>query len=275
MILCIGLILGRDMNTYESKVALVTGGGSGIGAATARMLGAAGAHVVISSHLPTAEMRPTRDRIRDEGGSASIETADVTDDLATKAMIERIVTGYGRIDFLVNSAGIFDITPVFNTESARIRRLVDVNYLGSVNVMNHVLPVMRAQGGGAIVNIASGAAVLGQGGYAAYAASKAAIMHFTRTIAPELARTGIRANAIAPGAIRTAMTAIVHTPESPEMEAARDRIVERSPSPYGTAFIEPEAIAEVIMFLLSDGARAIHGTCIVADQGLSAAMPTL
>jgi len=263
------------MKIYESKVALVTGGSTGIGAATARMLGAAGAHVVIASHLSSTEMQSACEEVRRAGGTSSTETADVTDDSAIKAMVDSIVSRRGRIDFLVNSAGIFDITPVFETDSTRTKRLMDINYLGSVNVMTHVLPVMRAQKAGVIVNIASGAAVLGQGGYAAYAASKAAIMHFTRTIAPELARTGIRANAIAPGAIRTAMTAMVHDPQSPEMVAVKNRIVERSPSPYGTAFIEPEDIASVIMFLLSDSAKAIHGTCIVADQGLSAAMPPL
>lgn len=257
------------------KVALITGGATGIGAACAGMLAAQGVHVVISSHLPVADMQAACDAIIAAGGSACAETADVTDDTATGAMVERVAGRYGRIDFLVNSAGIFDLTPLFGTESARVQRLMDVNYMGSFNVMSHVLPVMRAQGAGAIVNISSGAAILGQGGYAAYSASKAAITHFTRTMSAELAGTGIRVNAVAPGAIRTEMTAFVHTPRTPEMQAARNRIEATSPSPYGTGFLEPEDIASIVLFLLSDAARAIQGACIVADQGLSAAMPPL
>jgi len=205
----------------------------------------------------------------------SAEIADVTDEAAVTAMIARIVGRYGRIDALVNAAGIFDVTPLFQTDLARAQRLIDVNYIGSVNVINHVLPVMRTQHRGAIVNMASGAAILGQGGYAHYAASKSAIMHFTRTMAAELKGTGIRANSVAPGAVRTQMTAVVHTPQTSEMAAARDRLEATSPSPYGTAFMEPEDIAAVVIFLLSNAARAIQGACIVADQGLSAAMPTL
>lgn len=259
----------------EPRIALVTGGGTGIGAACALMLGAQATHVIVCSNLPIAEMQPVCDAITAKGGSASADTVDVTDDAAAKAMVARIMSRYGRIDSLVNAAGIWDITPLFGTEGKRIERLFHVNFMGSFNMMNHVLPVMRAQGGGAIVNIASGAAILGQGGYAAYAASKAAIVHFTRTIAAELARTGIRVNSVAPGAVRTAMTALVHTPKTPEMAAALARIEAQSPSPYGTAFMEPDDIAAVVLFLLSDAARAIQGTCIVADQGLSAAMPTL
>jgi NAD(P)-dependent dehydrogenase (short-subunit alcohol dehydrogenase family) len=263
------------MSKRDSRIALVTGGGTGIGAACATMLGAQIAHVVVSSHLPVVEMQPVCDAIHAKGGSASAETADVTDDAATKAMIERVIARHGRIDALVNAAGIFDVTPLFDTDIVRVKRLMDVNFIGAVNVMNHILPGMRAQGRGAIVNIASGAAILGQGGYAHYAASKSALMHFTRTISAELKRTGIRVNSVAPGAVRTQMTALVHTPQTPEMTAARDKLEAVSPSPYGTAFMEPEDIAAVVVFLLSDAARAIQGACVVADQGLSAAMPTL
>jgi 3-oxoacyl-[acyl-carrier protein] reductase len=259
----------------KDRIILITGGGTGIGAASAIMLGKEAAHVVLASHLPVAEMEPVCRIIRDNGGSASAEVADVTDDAAVAEMIQRIAKRHSRIDAVLNSAGIFDITPLFGTEGKRVQRLMDVNYIGSFNVMNHVLPIMRAQGGGTIVNIASGAAVLGQGGYAGYAASKAAIVHFTRTMSAELKGTRIRVNSIAPGAIRTQMTAMVHSPQTPEMVVALDRIEATSPSPYGTAFMEPEDIAEIVVFLMSDAARAIQGACIVADQGLSAAMPTL
>jgi NAD(P)-dependent dehydrogenase (short-subunit alcohol dehydrogenase family) len=261
--------------THDGRIALVTGGSTGIGAASAIMLAREIAHVAVASYLPEAEMADICAAIEKEGASASAHVLDVTDDEAVAALIAELSARHGRIDIVVNSAGIFDITPVFDTGAARIQRLIDVNYMGSFNVMNHVLPVMRAQGGGAIVNIASGAAVLGQGGYAGYAASKAAIKHFTHTVSAELAGTRIRVNSIAPGAIRTAMTAVVHTPQSPEMQAARDRIEATSPSPFGTAFMEPEDIASIVMFLVSDASRAIQGACIVADQGLSAAMPTL
>lgn len=263
------------MKVYDSKVAIVTGGCSGIGAACARMLADKGAHVVVTSHLSIDEMQPVCDEIHGSGGTATAITADVTDEKAVKLLVQDVAAIHGRIDMLVNGAGLFDITPLFESDVSRIRKMVEINFLGSVTMLNHVLPVMRAQKRGAVVNIASGSAILGQGGYAGYAASKAAIAHFTRTIAPELAHSGIRVNAVAPGAVRTAMTAMVHTPQSAEMVAAYERIKATTSSPYGTAFMEPEDIAEVILFLLSDAARAIQGACIVADQGFSAALPTL
>lgn len=259
----------------DHRVALVTGGGTGIGAATAIMLAKQIAHVAIASDLPLNEMDNVCAALTGEGATASAHQVDVTDEAAVAALIKEVAALHGRIDIAVNSAGIFDITPFGSTPAARIQRLMDVNYMGSFNVMNHVVPVMKAQGRGSIVNFASGAAILGQGGYAGYAASKAAIMHFTRTVSAELARTGIRVNSIAPGPIRTAMTEMVHAPETPEMKVALDRIEAATPSPYGLAFMEPEDMAAIVMFLVSDASRAIHGACIVADQGLSAAMPTL
>jgi len=121
-------------------------------------------------------------------------------------------------------------------------------------------------------NIASGAAVLGVNEFAVYAATKAAIAHFTRTLAPELRRTNIRINAIGPGSVRTPMLGFASDELTPEQQAGMIRREARSVSPYGNPIMEPGDIAEVALFLVSDAARALHGSFVLADQGISSAM---
>jgi len=147
-----------------------------------------------------------------------------------------------------------------------------VNTIGPISMIQAALPAMRRSGGGAIVNISSGAAVLGVNEFAVYAATKAAIAHFTRTLAPELRRSNIRCNAIGPGSVRTPMLGFESDELTPEQQQGMARREARSISPYGNAMMEPDDIAQVALFLCSDAARALQGSFVLADQGISSAM---
>jgi 3-oxoacyl-[acyl-carrier protein] reductase len=256
----------------EGKIAIVTGGATGIGAATSRLLAAKGAHVVVTSEQPIAAIQAFADEIVAGGGRASALTCDVTDPAAIAALVAEVDRVHGRIDILVNCAGLCVFGPVESVAPDKVAAMFAVNTVGPILLVRATLPIMRRIGGGAIVNVASGAAVIGVEGLAAYAASKAGIAHFTRTIAPELKGSAIRVNAVAPGSVRTPMLGFVGDTLTPEQEAGMVRRAAATVSPYGNPMMEPEDIADVIGFLVSDQARGLQGTMIVADQGFSSAM---
>jgi 3-oxoacyl-[acyl-carrier protein] reductase len=256
----------------SGKVAIVTGGGTGIGAATAALLARNGAHVVITSELPIEAMQPVADRIIETGGAASAATCDIMDRDAIAALVAGVERKYGRLDILVQSAGVCFWEPIEQMPARKIDLMFGVNVIGAISMIQAALPAMRRTGGGAIVNISSGAAVLGVNEFAVYAATKAAIAHFTRTVAAELRRTNIRINSIGPGSVRTAMLGFTGDELTPEQQAGMARREARSSSPYGNAMMEPDDIAQVALFLVSDAARALHGSYVLADQGVSSAM---
>jgi 3-oxoacyl-[acyl-carrier protein] reductase len=254
----------------RGKIALVTGGGTGIGAATTRLLAHHGAHVVIASNLAPEAMMPVHDKVIAAGGSASLATCDVADRAQVRALMNRIASAHARLDIVVNCAGVFFRTPAFEDPGDKIETMFAVNALGAIHVALAALPLLRQSGGGSIVNVTSGAAHLGPETCAAYSASKAALAQFTRTLAPELRRTGIRINAVAPGSVKTAMLGFQDESLSREQLEILSKREAASNSPRGKAMLEPEDIAEVIVFLASDASRSIHGASIVADEGQSA-----
>nr|WP_047169036.1 SDR family oxidoreductase [Sphingomonas sp. Y57] len=256
----------------DGKVAIITGGGTGIGAAIAGLFARKGAHVVITSELAAEAMAPVVEAIRAGGGSASAVTCDIMDRAAIAALVEGVERDHGRIDILIQSAGVCFAGPIETMEPRKIDLTFGVNVIGAISMIQAALPAMKRAGGGAIVNISSGAAVLGVNEMAVYAASKAAIAHFTRTLAPELRRTNIRINAIGPGSVRTQMLGFTGDELTEEQRAGMVRREARSISPYGNAMMEPDDIAELALFLASDAARALHGSFVLADQGISSAM---
>jgi NAD(P)-dependent dehydrogenase (short-subunit alcohol dehydrogenase family) len=256
----------------EGKIAIVTGGGTGIGAAVCALFASNGAHVVVTSELPVEAMQPVVDRIRESGGTASTATCDIMDRDAIARLIADVERDHGRIDILVQSAGVCFWEPIEQMPARKIDLMFGVNVIGPISMIQAVLPAMRRAGGGAIVNISSGAAVLGVHEFAVYAATKAAIAHFTRTLAPELRRTNIRVNSIGPGSVRTPMLGFTSDELTPEQQDGMVRREARSVSPYGNAMMEPGDIAQVALFLVSDAARALHGSYVLADQGISSAM---
>jgi 3-oxoacyl-[acyl-carrier protein] reductase len=256
----------------DGKVAIVTGGATGIGAATSRLLALKGAHVVVTSEQPAEAIQAFADEIVAGGGAASALRCDVTDPAAIAALVAEVEKAQGRIDILVNCAGLCFFGSVEEMEAAKVQKMFAVNATGPIMLVGAVLPVMRQQGGGAIVNVSSGAAEIGVEGLAAYAASKSALRQFTRTIVPELKRSGIRINAVGPGSVRTPMLGYTSDELTPEQQAGMARREAGTVSPYGNAIMDPTDIADVILFLVSDEARGLQGSFVLADQGVSSTM---
>ncbi|QSE90803.1 SDR family oxidoreductase [Rhodococcus pseudokoreensis] len=257
--------------TFDGKIALIVGGSSGIGAATARQLAAAGATIVVAAPLPASEMQDLIEKIEKGGGRAEAITCDITDRASVASLFDGIIAQYGRLDVVVNSAGTYAPTPVFAPDAAVIDRLVAVNLVGAFTVSFAAAAAMRPTGG-VLVNVTSTQAVLAEPDSPVYAATKAGLAHFTASLAPELRRSGIRVVAFAPGATRTPMTAALAFPENAETAAALAHLEETSSGPYGDFFLDAEDMARVIVFLSSDDARAIHATSVVADQGHTSAL---
>lgn len=256
----------------DGKIAIVTGGGTGIGAATAALLARNGAHVIVTSELPVTAMQPVVDRIAAAGGSAQAATCDVMDRAAIARLFEGAERDHGRVDIVVQSAGLCCIGAIEEMSAEKVDAMFGVNTIGPISVIQAAIPVMRRGGGGAIVNISSGAAVLGVDKMAVYAATKAALAHFTRTLAPELRQSNIRVNSVGPGSVRTQMLGFTDDELTVEQQEGMRRREARSISPYGNGMMMPDDIAEVILFLVSDAARALQGTFVLADQGISSGM---
>lgn len=182
------------------KVALITGGTSGIGRATALAFAEAGASVVIGDvrERPVDKGRPTGDLILEAGGRALFVEADVAEKSQVEGLVEKTVREYGRIDILVNNAGIGHVSSVEHTPERVLKKLVEVNFYGVVYGSQAVLPVMRAQGGGHIINISSGAAMMGLAYVSIYAATKAAVMRFSEALRYELEDSNIFVSVIYP-----------------------------------------------------------------------------
>jgi NAD(P)-dependent dehydrogenase (short-subunit alcohol dehydrogenase family) len=244
---------------FTGKVALVTGGGNGIGAATCRAFAAAGAQVAIVDRNAAAAEAIAAE-ITSRNGHAASHAIDVADRDAFARLTEGIAEAWGGIDILVNGAGTTVRRMIGEMSAEDWDRVLAVNLTGAFHGIQAVLPHMRARGGGAIVNIAS---IAGQrisfGGTANYTASKAGLLGLTRHAAYELAPDGIRVNAVCPGPTATGFGGAVPTEET---KAERARKI-----PLGR-MCEPEDIADPILFLAGDAARMITGVALTVDGGV-------
>ena len=242
------------MADFSGKTVLVTGGGSGIGAATCRQFAASGADVHVIDRDGTAAAR-----IAAEIGH-NARAAGHALDVADSAGFARLAGASGGIDVLVNCAGTITRKTLATMTAAEWDRVIDVNLGGTFNAIQAVLPHMRAKGGGAIVNIASIAGRrISFGGGANYSASKAGVLGLTRHAAYELAPDGIRVNAVCPGPTATPFAGAAPTPEQ---KAQRARKI-----PLGR-MIEPEDIADAVLFLASPAAGMITGIALDVDGGV-------
>jgi 3-oxoacyl-[acyl-carrier protein] reductase len=236
------------------RVALVTGAAQGIGLAIARQLAAYGATVVLGD----VDGDKTREAAKSVGGRALGVAMNVTRGEEVTAGVERVMSEFGRLDVLVNNAGITRDGLLIRMKEEDWDRVLDVNLKGTFHCTKAALGVMVKQRRGRVVSIASIVGVMGNAGQANYAASKAAIIGFTKSIAREYANRGITANAVAPGFIKTAMTD--QLPEDVQTKL-RDQI------PLGRLGA-PEDIAQAVAFLASDAAAYITGQVLHVNGGM-------
>lgn len=243
------------------RILLVTGASAGIGAATARMAAARGYDLALNFRSDRAGAEAVAEDCRAAGARAILCPADVADPQAIEAMFTQIDAEFGRLDALVNNAGIVDMTArVTDLDHARLRRMFDVNVIGAILVAKEAVLRMQAQGsGGVIVNISSAAARLGSGNqYVDYAASKAAIDIFTKGLSDEVAAQGIRVTSVRPGLIDTTIHAKGGEP---------DRAQRLAPMVPMQRVGSADEVAEAALFLLSDAASYITGTALDVTGG--------
>jgi 3-oxoacyl-[acyl-carrier protein] reductase len=247
------------MAEFDSKVALITGAGRGIGRALAIGFAAAGARVAANDIAPDGLER-TVDAIRNDGGEAQSFVADVANKMQIQTMIEEIRDVFGRIDFLVNNAGVEPHASLLDLDEYDWDRTLAVNLKGPFLTMQSVGRVMADEGGGAIVNVASIAGrAHGLKDRAAYVASKTGLVGLTREAARELAASGIRVNAVCPGVIETEMTAKLRQDEAMMARWLAD-------IPQGRLG-RPDDVVGAVLFLCSDAAGYISGQAINVDGG--------
>ena len=245
---------------FLGQVAVVTGGGSGIGAATARRLAAEGAHVVI------ADLDSNRSAaVADEVGGLGLEL-DVTEPAAVAVALREAAALLGPIDVLVNNAGGGDLGLFVATEPSAWERTLAVNLGGALACTHAVLPTMLERRRGAIVNVASEAGRGGLYGGALYATAKAGVLGFTKSIAMEAVRRGVRVNAVAPGPVDTPMLADLVSTYGEAGAQTRQMMIDAS---LMRRCGQPDEIAAVIAFLASDDASYITGETIAVSGGVS------
>ena len=253
---------------FTGRVALITGGGNGIGRAAAAAFARHGAKVVVVDR-DGAGAAATAGIIRQNGGDAIAVTADVTKSADVKAYVGTAIEKHGQIDCFFNNAGIEGkVSPTADYDEAVFDAVISVNVKGVFLGLRHVLPEMIRQGGGAVVNTASVAGLVGTPGMSAYVASKHAVIGLTKTAAGEVARQGIRVNAVCPGPVDTRMIHALEEQLAPGNAASvEERYKSAIPSGrYTTA----EEIANMVLFLCSDLASNTTGGQFVVDGGRTA-----
>jgi 3-oxoacyl-[acyl-carrier protein] reductase len=251
---------------FDGRVALVAGGSQGIGEAAALRLAAEGAALAVVASSSLDKAAAVVARLPGSAGRHMAAVCDVRDAASAKKLVDGATKRFGRIDILVNSAGVFYPTPAGATPDEDFDRMVDINLKGAWNLINAVAPGMKERKYGRIVNVASVAGVMGIGAYAVYCATKAGLIMMTRALANELAPHGIGVNSVAPGNTATPMNEDIRT--KPELKPFLDAMAARTPS--GHTYSSAEDIANIIAFLASDESSAMHGSCVLADEGFSA-----
>jgi NAD(P)-dependent dehydrogenase (short-subunit alcohol dehydrogenase family) len=248
---------------FAGRSVIVTGGGRGIGQATARAFAAEGADVLVLGRT-AADLEDTVAQITADGGQGWQLPCDVTDEAQVEEAVARAAGRWERIDVLVNNAGIDDDTPFLEIDRARWRAVIDTNLTGVFLMSQAVARQMARTGGGVILHTASIDASGGDGPFAAYNASKAGLLGLNRTLALELAAHGIRSNCVSPGFTHTVMTEKAVGPKLMEyLNGSFTRVPIKR-------LVRTDEVAQAFLFLASDQASAITGIDLRVDGGLTA-----
>ena len=251
------------MNRLNGKVAIITGGNSGVGAATAIKFAAEGAKVVITARRE-APLLEVAEKIREAGGEALPVVSDISKAEDAKRVLEATLEAFGKVDILINNAGVLDegLKAIDSFTDDDMNRVIDINTKGTMCMMREISAEMAKMGYGSIVNVASVAGVMGCGG-AAYVASKAAIVGLTRHTALRFVGTNVRCNAICPGTIVTPMVAGMN-PANLDMNIFGQMMKHND---LKVQPCMPDDVANMLLFFASDESRAITGQIIVSDFG--------
>ena len=242
----------------SGKVALVTGGGRGIGRACCLALAEAGAAVAINYSASKEAAGEVRAAIEEGGGRAATYRADVSSFEQVGSMFEALKEDFGALDILVNNAGVIKDTLLLRMKPADWNKVIGVSLNGVYNCTKMAAEIMMRARAGCVINIASVIGLMGGAGQTNYAAAKAGVISFTRACAAEMSGRGIRFNAVLPGMIETDMSEAVR-------RRASDKVLERIPS---KRFGQPEDVAGVVVFLASPAADYINGEAIAVDGGM-------
>lgn len=242
----------------KGKTAIVTGGARGIGRAIAFKLAEAGANIVINYTSSSKAAEDVVEEIKNLGVSALALKADVSKNDEIENLVKEVLNQYGSIDILVNNAGITRDNLLIRMSEQEFQDVIDINLKGAFICTKHVSKVMIKQRTGKIINIASVVGVMGNAGQSNYAASKAGLIGFTKSIAKELAKRGINVNAVAPGYIETDMTASLP-------EKVREEFMINIPLSRAG---KPQDVANAVLFLASEYSEYITGQVINIDGGM-------
>jgi len=245
------------MGRLDTKVAIITGAARGIGKATAELFAREGARVVVTD-IDQDRGEQAAAEIRSGGGEAMFFPVDVTQPDSVQTLVQKSLDAYGRIDILVNNAGVLRDHSLVKLTYDEFDFVINVNLRGVFNCTKAVAPAMIAQGSGVILNASSVVALYGNYGQTNYVASKAGVIGMTKVWARELGPKGIRVNAVAPGFIRTEMTAGLP-------EKVVQMVIERTPL---RTWGEPRDIAFAYLYLASDEARFVNGAVLSVDGGV-------
>jgi len=251
------------MDRLSGKVAIITGGNSGVGAAAALKFAAEGAKVVITARRE-AQLMEVADQIKAAGGEVLAVVSDISKPEDAKRVVAETMGKFGKVDVLVNNAGVLDsgLKAIDSVTDEDMDRVIDINTKGTMCMTREVTKEMAKTGYGSIVNVASVAGVMGCGG-AAYVASKAAIIGLTRHTALRFAGTNVRCNALCPGTIVTPMVADMN-PANLDMSIFGQMMKHND---LKVQPCMPEDVANMLVFFASDESRAITGQSIVTDFG--------
>lgn len=248
------------MGKLDNKVAFITGAGSGMGKAQSILFAKEGAKVV-AADINYDGVQAVVEEIKNDGGEALAVKTDVSNAESIETAVKKAIDSYGQIDILSNTAGILDdYAPTLETSEELWDRIMNINLKGTYRVTNAVLPQMVERGEGAIINIASIAAFVAGGGGAAYTAAKHGIAGYTKQLSFDYGPKGIKANAIAPGAVETGMTKEMFAEGKAEV---MDSVNSVPAGRYGM----PEEIATAALFLASEDSSFVHGAILPVDGG--------